>query len=150
MKPQAPLAPQAVAVFAASIPRLNSEVTLAGFSYDDVLNLPVLTYGTLADIRGLAGETFIRRLELSAQPGDTGGPVFDDGGAVLGMLRARAQDGARKLPPDVNFAIDAFALEDFLDRSGLAPLSRETEGAIAAEDLVTLAGDITVRVSCWN
>ena len=40
------------------------------------------------------GEEEVRRLDLAARPGDAGGPVFDAGGAVLGMLLP-AGDGRR-------------------------------------------------------
>ena len=150
LKPQVPLAPQAVAMFASAIPRLNSDVALAGFSYEDLLTLPVLTYGTLADTRSLEGETFSHRLDLTALPGDVGGPVFDAAGSVLGMLRVRTQDGRRQLPPDVNFAINVPVILSFLHQAGLVSLTSDATQAIAAEDLVTRAGDITVRVSCWN
>ncbi|MFV0335655.1 MAG: trypsin-like peptidase domain-containing protein [Tropicimonas sp.] len=150
LSPRQPLAPLAVAEFATGLPRLKSEVALAGFAYEDILSLPVLTYGTLEDLRGLEGEEFVRRLELSSLPGDAGGPVFDSSGAVLGMLRARDEDGQRRLPQEVNFAVDVTAIADFLSRFDLAPRAARPRGSIAPEDLTALAGDITVRVSCWN
>ncbi|NDR56886.1 serine protease [Aliiruegeria sabulilitoris] len=150
LTPRQSLRPLAVAEFQGSVPRLNSEVTLAGFSYEDILDLPVLTFGTLADIRGLQGEEFVERLALKALPGDAGGPVFDTTGAVLGMLRARGDAGDKQLPPEVNFAVDVPAIADFLGQSGLSPRAAEDGKSLAPEDLVTLAGDVTVRISCWN
>lgn len=150
LTPREALTPIAIAAFQGSVPKLNSEVALAGFSYEDVLDLPILTYGTLADIRGLQGEEFVERLDLTSLPGDFGGPVFDSTGAVLGMLQARPSDGTRQLPPNVNFAIDVPAIADFLGEAGLSPRAAEPDATMAPEDLVTLAGDITVRISCWN
>ncbi|SDI71948.1 trypsin-like peptidase domain-containing protein [Aliiruegeria lutimaris] len=150
LTPRQSLRPLAVAEFQGSVPRLNSEVTLAGFSYEDILDLPVLTFGTLADIRGLQGEEFVERLALSALPGDAGGPVFDTTGAVLGMLRARNEQADKQLPPDVNFAVDVPAIADFLGQAGLSPRAAVLNKSLAPEDLVTLAGDVTVRISCWN
>ncbi|MDV7144710.1 trypsin-like peptidase domain-containing protein [Tropicimonas sp. TH_r6] len=150
LAPRQTLAPLAVAEFQASVPRLNSEVALAGFSYEDILDLPILTYGTLADIRGLQGEEAVDRLALSSLPGDAGGPVFDTTGAVLGMLKARPDAGARQLPSDVNFAVDVAAIAAFLGEAGLSPRASEGAAVLAPEDLTTLAGDVTVRISCWN
>ncbi len=150
LQPRQSLAPLAVAEFRASVPRLNSEVALAGFSYEDILDLPIMTYGTLADIRGLQGEEFVERLSLSSLPGDAGGPVFDRTGAVLGMLAARPGEGARQLPPDVNFAVDVTAIAGFLGQAGLSPRASEGAATMAPEDLTALAGDVTVRISCWN
>ncbi len=150
LTPRTQLTPIAVAEFQASVPRLKSEVALAGFSYEDVLDLPIVTYGTLEDIRGLQGEDFVERLALSTLPGDAGGPVFDGTGAVLGMLLARSDTGTRKLPPEVNFAVDVPAIADFLGAAGLSPRASDGASPIDPEDLTTLAGDLTVRVSCWN
>lgn len=150
LKPGTMLAPLAVAQFRSSLPRLNSEIAVAGFPYGDVLDLPVITYGSLSDIRGLQGEDDLDRLALSARPGDAGGPVFDQSGAVVGMLRPRQDTGDQRLPEDVNFAIDVQAIAGFLGDVGLSPLSAEVRDDIAPEDLATLAGDVAVRVSCWN
>ncbi|PRY25034.1 sporulation related protein [Aliiruegeria haliotis] len=149
LKPSQTLAPVGVARFTSNVPRINSEIALAGFSYEDVLDLPVVSYGTLADIRGLQGEASLDRLEITTLPGDAGGPVFDSTGAVLGMLQAR-ETGSRQLPPDVGFTVDVPALAEFLSGAGLSPVASEDTASIAPEDLVALAGDITVRVSCWN
>ncbi|MFD0982491.1 trypsin-like peptidase domain-containing protein [Tropicimonas aquimaris] len=150
LKPREPLAPIAVAEFRSDVPRLNSEVALAGFSFGDVLDLPVMTYGTLADIRGLQGEDDLDRLSLESRPGDAGGPVFDGTGAIIGMLRARSDSDGRQLPPDVNFAVDVPAMAEFLDGAGVALRGSDRHAALPPEDLTTLAGDLTVRVSCWN
>lgn len=150
LKPREPLAPIAVAEFRPDVPRLNSDVALAGFSYEDVLDLPVVTYGTLADIRGLEGEDDLDRLSLATRPGDAGGPVFDSTGAIIGMMRARSGDDASQLPPDVNFAVDVPAIAEFLDGAGVPLRASDRSAPLAPEDLTTLAGDLTVRVSCWN
>ncbi|NCQ35253.1 peptidoglycan-binding protein, partial [bacterium] len=86
LRPQTPLAPIGVAVFQTGVPRLQAEVAVSGYPYGGVLAMPALTFGRLADIRGLNGEDEVKRLTLTAQPGDVGGPVFDNSGAVLGML----------------------------------------------------------------
>lgn len=150
LKPREPLAPIAVAEFRPDVPRLNSDVALAGFSYEDVLDLPVVTYGTLADIRGLEGEDDLDRLSLATRPGDAGGPVFDSTGAIIGIMRARSGDDASQLPPDVNFAVDVPAIAEFLDGAGVPLRASDRSAPLAPEDLTTLAGDLTVRVSCWN
>ncbi len=150
LRPQAALAPIGVAEFRAGQPRLRSEVAVAGFAYGDALTLPVLTYGTLADLRGLQGEETLARLELVAQPGDAGGPVLDASGAVVGMLRGLPPPGAQRLPDAVSFAVDVPAIAAFLSGAGLSARAADGGTPIAPEDLETLAADIAVRVSCWQ
>ena len=85
LKPAENLSPLTYANFRNTAPRLKSEVAVAGYSYDGALGAATMTFGQLADVRGLNGEENLRRLALSAQAGDAGGPVFDMSGRVLGM-----------------------------------------------------------------
>ncbi len=150
LTPRTPLAPQAHARFAPATPRLKSEVAVAGYSYEEVLGLPTVTFGTLADLRGLGGETGVQRLELSTLPGDAGGPVLDQSGAVLGMLLARKDDPARQLPENVQFAVDVPSIAGFLSSAGLDATPSDSGSALAPEDLTSLAEGMTVLVSCWE
>ncbi|SIN82902.1 serine protease [Vannielia litorea] len=150
LQPRQPLSPLGHARFAAATPRLKSEVAVAGYSYEDTLSLPTVTFGTLADLRGLNGEEGMQRLELSALPGDAGGPVIDQSGAVMGMLLARPADGSRQLPENVQFAASVPAIAAFLSAAGLSPAASESGSALAPEDITTLAEDMTVLVSCWE
>ncbi|MDB9943504.1 serine protease [Octadecabacter sp.] len=120
LRPQTSLAPPAVAEFQTGVPRLNSEVAVAGFPYSNVLTTPALTFGKLADIRGLNGEDEVKRLSIFVQPGDAGGPVYDDGGAVLGTLLPKAQTNGQSLPPEVSFSVDVDQIVASLQTAGLA------------------------------
>ena len=80
LRPKDRLAPRAVAQFSDRAPRLQSDVAVAGYPYEGVLSAAALTYGKLADLKGLRGEQNLSRLALLAQPGDAGGPVFDTSG----------------------------------------------------------------------
>ena len=150
LKPAVPLAPPAFAEFQTAEPRLQAEVAVAGFSYEDALTMPTLTFGVLEDLRGLNGEASLRRLALDVLPGDTGGPVFDSSGSVLGMLLPKPENPARRLPDGVNFALDAGSIAAALAENGLTPTASARQGGMAPEDLTRLASGMTVLVSCWN
>ena len=149
LSPNTPLAPIGVAAFQTSIPRLQSEIAVAGYPYGGVLVTPSLTFGKLADIRGLNGEDTVKRLSLTAQPGDVGGPVFDNGGAVLGMLLPRAPQNGQVLPDDVNFAVDSGEILTSLQSAGIIVDTTDTVAFMAPETLTLRAADQTVLVSCW-
>ncbi|WP_327795069.1 serine protease [Harenicola maris] len=150
LRPQSAQAPLSYARFAPQVPRLQSEIAVSGYSYEDLLTLPVLTFGQLADIRGLSGQENLHRLSIEALPGDAGGPVLDQTGAVVGMLLPRSTDGARQLPENVSFSADAGSIAAFLSNAGLTPSASEATSGLPPEDLTLLAGDMTVLVSCWN
>ncbi|WP_232830702.1 trypsin-like peptidase domain-containing protein [Tropicimonas sp. IMCC34011] len=150
LSPETRLAPIRTAALEAEVPRLGSEVAVAGFSYEDILDAPVMTFGTLSDVRGLGGEETLRRLDMETLPGDSGGPVLDQRGAVIGMLLPAGDDADRRLPADVSLAAGADALAAFLAENGLSARTAGNGPALPAEDLTARAADMTTLVSCWN
>ncbi|SFA72788.1 Putative peptidoglycan binding domain-containing protein [Poseidonocella pacifica] len=149
LRPTEAITPPGAAVFRDGTPRLRDEVAVAGYSYGGLLGAPTLTYGELADLRGLQGEDGLNRLRLAALDGDVGGPVFDAGGAVLGMLLPRA-GGDQRLPEDVSFAADGPAIRALLAEAGISYEATQGLPGMTPEDLVDHAADMTVLVSCWE
>ncbi len=150
LRPATDLAPINFARFQAGVPRLQSEVAVSGYSFEGMLSAPTLTFGTLADVRGLRGEETLKRLALAATPGDAGGPVFDTSGSVLGMLLPIEEVDGKRLPEDVSFAADSLAIAEFLSQSGNTPAASEGRRSLSPEDLTLLAAEMTVLVSCWK
>jgi len=150
LSPLEPLVPLAFAQFSPNGARLASEIRVAGYSYEDTLTRPVLTRGQIAELTGLNGEPTLKRLAISVQQGDSGGPVFDGNGAVVGMLLPRADDPARQLPEEVNFAVSSDALLAALDRAGLRGALSRDNATMPAETLTRVSADVTVLISCWN
>ncbi|MDE4173248.1 trypsin-like peptidase domain-containing protein [Phaeobacter sp. PT47_59] len=150
LEPVDKLAPIAVAGFITQSPRLKSDVAASGFSYEGVLGAPSLTFGTLADLKSLDGDSGVIRLDLSAQPGDVGGPVLDASGAVLGMLLPHQIQG-RILPEGVSFGLSAATLREALLAAGVKASEQAGDGsALSNEALVRHATGMTVLVSCWD
>ncbi|TVP72623.1 MAG: peptidoglycan-binding protein [Rhodobacteraceae bacterium] len=150
LKPETPLVPMAFAQFEERLANLGGEITISGFSFEDAMTRPVLTFGRVADLGGLAGETDRLRLSAEVRQGDLGGPVFGPNGAVLGLLSGAPQDGTRQLPSDVNYAISSEAIRDFLARSNVSSGTLREDVVMPPEVLTRVAGDLTVLVSCWN
>lgn len=149
LKPKQALAPIKVAELRTGKAGLQSRVAVAGYSYGGLLGAPTLTFGTLADVKGLRGEADLSRLALAALPGDAGGPVFDTQGGVLGMLLPAPENGQR-LPEDVSFVLDADKLRSVLDGAAARVRSSQSVRDLAPDDLSRLATGMTVLVSCWD
>jgi peptidoglycan hydrolase-like protein with peptidoglycan-binding domain len=149
LKPVQRLAPMAVAQLRSSSPRLQSDVAVSGYSYEGVLGAPTLTWGKLADLRGLRGETGVARLALAAQAGDAGGPVLDAGGAVLGVL-SPAPAGAQQLPDGVSFATSAETLRALLVQAGIAVQESAETASLSPNAINRQANGMTGLVSCWD
>lgn len=144
------LSPRNHANFRTETPRINAEIAISGYSYEGILGASTMSFGKMADIRGLKGEAGLRRLAVIAHDGDTGGPVYDMTGRVLGMVLPKEKTGGQRLPDGVSFAISAEAMGAALAENGVAISTANSDGAISAEDLTIIGGDMTVLVSCWN
>lgn len=107
------------------------------------------TTGTVSALAGLHDDTRFFQLSTPIQPGNSGGPVLDGSGAVVGVATAslvgrRSADA----PQNVNFAVKAEIARTFLDAQGIRP---ETAGAtreLPATEIAQRARAFTVRVEC--
>jgi peptidoglycan hydrolase-like protein with peptidoglycan-binding domain len=150
LAPTTPVSPPAIAEFQLAPDRIGTEIAVSGYSYGDALPAPVLTFGTLQAAEGLAGEQGLKRLALTALPGDAGGPVVDNTGAVLGLLLPASTDPARILPEGVAFAATGPSIAAALQTKGITLTQASRQGALPPEDLAKQAGRMTVLVSCWD
>ncbi len=149
LAPLTPQTPGAFARFDDSTPRLRDRVAVAGFPYGGVLADPTLTFGEIADLRDLTGDTRLMRLEMTTQASDAGGPLLNGRALVSGMLLPRVTSSAQVLPENVSFALKASEIVAFLSESGIAA---ETPTDVPQSSPVAVtrhASDIGVLVSCW-
>ena len=114
-----------------------------------------VTTGSLTALAGLRGDT--RQLEFSApiQPGNSGGPVLDDTGRVVGVtasmlngLALAAATGA--LPQNVNFAIKAATVREFVEAHQVALDGGAGHPGMNAAAVGDLARGFTVKIECWR
>lgn len=150
LTPKSPLSPRAVASFATGPGRPGSEITVPGYSYEDRLPAPTLTFGTLEDTKGLNGEAGLNRLALQPLPGDAGGAVLDGSGAVLGMLLPAAPQGGKQLPAGVVFALPGTEIARILTPTGVTPLPATNTSPLSPAALADTATGMTALVSCWE
>ncbi|PTV95398.1 putative peptidoglycan binding protein [Rhodobacter aestuarii] len=150
LTPEDKLAPSAVAAFETETVNRGAAIVVAGFSYPEALSAPVLNFGTLSDLTGLAGEAERARLAVPTLAGDVGGPVLDSMGAVLGLVLPRGDAATQLLPSEMTVAVQTAALVPVLAENGFAPVAADAQTHLAAEDLAALAGGFTVQIECWK
>lgn len=132
----------------ASVPKIreapvrNGEpVAVIGFplgSYD-----LTITEGIVSSLSG-QGDSTQMTISAPANPGNSGGPVVDRTGEVIGVLTSGRPDAQ-----NTNFAIKQSAARDFLSRR-TSYRSPETprRKQMSFSELVTLAEGFTVRLRC--
>ena len=124
----------------------GSRVTVSGYSYGGELGYPTATRGAWIGNDVVTGNPDLRLIEAPVLPGDAGGPVLDDSGNVLGMLRPPlAVD--RTLPGEVHHLVAAPAVWRL---AAVEPTTPSEPPGPDAVDIARHARDMTVLVRCFG
>ena len=133
---------------------LGAEVAVAGYPLKGLL-APTLnvTRGNVSALTGLGNEAKWLQISAPVQHGNSGGPLLDKAGNVIGVVTAklnavRTAQETGDVPQNVNFAIKGAIVRSFLEIHGIEYSRQPSDEALTPEDLATLAHDFTVAVTC--
>lgn len=131
------------------------ETTLVfGFPYGQALGTGInLTNGIVTGTSGIGGDPSRFQMNAAVQPGNSGGPVVDDMGLLIGVAVGRLNDLAvlratGALPQGINFAIRAEAVERFLLAHGVQPQRGEGTGGFGAQAVSARVAPAVFQVIC--
>ena len=85
-----------------------------------------LADGNVTALVGMGGDTRYMQISAPVGPGDSGAPLFDLGGNVVGLVSAKRRAPnikvatAGDIPQDVNFAIKGGLVAGFLESNRIA------------------------------
>ena len=147
------LHPDAVPEWRFSV-RQGEDIAIYGFPLAGLLaSGGGITTGTIAALSGVNQDS--RELQITApiQPGNSGGPVFDRSGNIVGIVVAkldalRIAQATEDIPENVGFAIKASVARDFLETAMQSPHAAPATAPLGTPDLAALARQITVQVVC--
>lgn len=132
--------------------RPGENVVAYGFPLNGLVSSGgVLTTGTVSALAGIRDDTRYFQISAPLQPGNSGGPLLDATGAVIGVNAATLGNRAAKVigvtPQNVNFAIKSDVVRTFLSTNGVAA---ETGGggALTVPDIGERARTFTVLIEC--
>lgn len=136
--------------------RLAEDLLVAGFPLGGILSSGInVTVGTVSALAGLGDDD--RRFQFTApvQPGNSGGPVLDMSGNVIGVVVSKLdamsiQKEVGDIPQNVNFGISLPGLKAFLDANDVAYLKRASVTKMDKVDLAEMARDSTVLLECYE
>jgi S1-C subfamily serine protease len=132
----------------------GDSVVAIGYPFHGLLTSDfTVTTGIVSSLSGIFNDT--RHLQISAavQPGNSGGPLLDTGGEVVGMVAAKlnALKVARAtgdIPENINFAIKTGALRDFLDNSVVAYQTADAKSELKTPEIARKARTFTLLITC--
>ncbi len=145
----------AVARFAAGPARLNADVTVIGFPLHGLLGGLNVTRGSVSSTSGVGGDDDYFQMTAAIQPGNSGGPVVNEFGAVVGVVQSKL-DALKvaavigDIPQNINFAIRAELAKQFLTKHSVDFQITTNQVRVEPSALADDAKGFTVLVSCWN
>ena len=108
--------------------RRGETVVTYGFPLFGLLSKgPTLTTGDVSALSGLRDNQANFQISAPVQPGNSGGPLLDSNGNVVGIVVAKlnaariAEMTDGDIPQNVNFAVKAGPALDFLREQGVRP-----------------------------
>lgn len=92
------------------------------------------TFGHVNSLSGLSDDVRLMQIDVPVQPGNSGGPLLDEHGRVIGVVNsildpAAALKASGSLPQNVNYATKADYLIPLLSHEGIAPKSGSKSAA---------------------
>ena len=92
---------------------------------------------------------------VPTQAGNSGSPLVNEAGQVVGLLIGSADHGAflkwtGQRPQNVNFATKASVVRNFLDSHDVNYRTEFSERVLSAVDVADRAKQFTVLVECWR
>jgi S1-C subfamily serine protease len=134
--------------------RSGDSVIAIGFPYHGLLTSDfTVTTGIVSSLSGMRNDSRFLQISAPVQPGNSGGPLFDTTGQIVGVVTAkipvlRIAAATGNIPENINFAIKTGALRDFLDNSVVPYQTAEPKGELKTTDIAGNARPYTMLISC--
>src|SRR6516164_3679082 len=133
----------------------GEDIIVIGFPLRGLLSsAPTVTTGIVSSLAGLRDDRTRFQISAPVQPGNSGGPVLDRAGNVVGMvvsklnvLRVARMTG--DIPQNVNFAIPVSILASVLDANSVKYQARKTfEAEKSTAEVTSAASPAVVSIEC--
>ena len=134
----------------------GESVVTYGFPLTGLLSSgPTLTTGSISALSGLRDSRLDYTISAPVQPGNSGGPLLDAQGHVIGVIVAKLNAAAvarltgGDIPQNVNFAIKASEALAFLHEARLRPATAASTGPeLHASAIGEIANPATAFIQC--
>jgi S1-C subfamily serine protease len=114
---------------------------------------PIVSTGIVSATAGLRDNSRYLQISAPVQPGNSGGPLLDESGLIIGVVVAKLNAAAvfeitGDIPQNVNFAIAPTTLRGFLESAGARYAAAERRPSRRVEDIVSASRSATVHLQC--
>ena len=144
-----------VAVFREGQPvRAGDAVVALGYPLSGLLATDAtLSVGNVSGLSGIADDSRYLQISAPVQPGNSGGPLLDASGHLVGIVTAKlnALRVARftgDISENVNFALKAEVARTFLDSKHIGYQTARSDRQLSPADVGDVARPSTVNIEC--
>jgi S1-C subfamily serine protease len=129
-------------------------VIAIGFPFHGLLTSDfTVTTGIISSLAGVLNDTRFLQISAPVQPGNSGGPLLDTGGTIIGVVAEKLSalkfaKATGEIPENINFAIKTGALRDFLDNSVVPYRTSEPTGESKTAEIASAARAYTMLITC--
>lgn len=134
--------------------QLGEAVVVFGYPLQGVLSNSLnMTTGNISALAGLGDDASSLQFTAPIQPGNSGGPLVDSSGNVVGVVTSKlsphwAAKNIGDIPQNVNFALKASVIRDFLESRGVEYLTKASAAAIPVTDLPAIVLGAVFPLQC--
>lgn len=144
------------ATFRAQPPRLGEDVIVLGYPLAGLLSESIkVTTGNINALAGIRDDTRYVQISAPIQAGNSGGPLVDMSGRVIGMntgtLAKAVSDIIGQNTQNVNFSIKSSVIKDFLVTNEVsAAFNYGKQPDLKTADAAEIVAKGTVQVLCYG
>ena len=146
--------PVAALVRKNAAPKLGEAVTVVGYPLVAVLGArPSVGFGHVSSTVGVRGNPAQMQISVPVQRGNSGGPVLDQAGNVIGVVVSKLDafkmaQRTGDIPQNVNFAIKGEVVRTFLEAQNIDFTSSSDSSRLEHTEVASRGAAVTVRVRC--
>ena len=133
----------------------GQDIMAFGFPLADNLSSSVkLTRGIVSSLSGPNNDISLIQIDAAIQPGNSGGPVLNYSGQVVGVAssglnKAAMYEESSYIPENVNFAVSASTLTSFLKSNSVNMYNKSYEKK-SSQELAKIGMPPTIQLHCLN
>lgn len=111
-----------------------------------------ITTGTVSALAGIGNDTRFLQITAPVQPGNSGGPVLDHAGQIVGVVvgkldALRLAKATGDIPQNINFAINGTVAKAFLDANGVEYETEVSTRKMEPADIGAVASSLLTNCS---
>ena len=130
------------------------DIYVAGYPFGYDISTPVkITRGIVSSLAGIGNNFSQVQIDAAIQPGNSGGPIFDNKGNAVGVAVSKLDleimmDSYGVVPEGTNFGIKSNVVINFLESNNINLINTNTK-VLSSEALGRMIPDGTYYISCW-